>query len=877
MKTKIGILIVIIILVITNYYYSFNLNKISPEKLSGFSQYTLAQDSVKYLTYNLAINQPYPNTPPDDRKYWLVDLKDNFDLYFGNYTDLDMAEKRVVEMEKWGNNLSISMAKLSSSEKRLDTWENFVAQRYRTYIDRYIQDQVEKPLGSACDYSEYTKAYENAIKVKKLLLSHQRRLELVTYNLHVDAKKLAYIQELVGSGFRELNTRIDKYISDYSPEFFTYDLKPLKYSHDYGTYNIYSDNELLQKQFPKIDLKNVDVTSATDLLSDNIKSVEPLDLSVARTMVDENIDFLKYENISLNLIDNEFRKSVTKTGQFEYLINLTDLKPLTKYYLRYSYQIQNTHPKLDHPLLNFSVINQYLEYSKKLKKEALVTNKFVDGPIIPNNIKKTYEQILDIPDMKMLDIKYQLTITSPFELDTKNLSNIKVEMYEFIDPEITISKVGYINKPTIEYVKKDSNEYQIAYTNLSKSQIDEVISKLGWGWEVVPQKSESQKVRKLESNKTETITVKFTLLNKIIFILSLIFTYLMLGKYIFLSLKFIWKYFWKIVSVICLKSKIFLLSISLFLIIIDIFLIPKTYDIITFSLIILWIGAVVGYRLEGRFSFASALAFLVICPISLILKNEFIAEKAAIWTYMFLVVGTVQSLIELKVGNSSRVDLDEYWAKIKPILIPIVLLLQNKLTIAFGYIYNKLLVFNNYLHHIFTKKRSPKDVAIFGIKVIVVAIILVVTIITSIFIVKKAYEKYQVEYKKYQRNAMNPAIRKSEPYYVYKGTKVLLRGDLFGLTNEEEQRLMSDAGELPYSFWDDSKIVFEVPIDWKPGEHSIWIEKKINWETKWMITKSNEVKIKLLPITGKITPEDDKYFEQLKKLDKETLKLNGYN
>lgn len=50
-------------------------------------------------------------------------------------------------------------------------------------------------------------------------------------------------------------------------------------------------------------------------------------------------------------------------------------------------------------------------------------------------------------------------------------------------------------------------------------------------------------------------------------------------------------------------------------------------------------------KFEGRYAFAVALYFLVLCPFLQIIKNPKAAENAAIFTYYFLVTGTLQELI----------------------------------------------------------------------------------------------------------------------------------------------------------------------------------------------------------------------------------------
>jgi hypothetical protein len=74
------------------------------------------------------------------------------------------------------------------------------------------------------------------------------------------------------------------------------------------------------------------------------------------------------------------------------------------------------------------------------------------------------------------------------------------------------------------------------------------------------------------------------------------------------------------------------------------------FDLVLF-LTGLWILAVRHYKFEGRVSIAIALFFLTLCPFLLIFKKEPIAEKAAIWAYMFLVVGVVKEIWLLRSRN----------------------------------------------------------------------------------------------------------------------------------------------------------------------------------------------------------------------------------
>ena len=93
-------------------------------------------------------------------------------------------------------------------------------------------------------------------------------------------------------------------------------------------------------------------------------------------------------------------------------------------------------------------------------------------------------------------------------------------------------------------------------------------------------------------------------------------------------------------------SKKIILPIVIFGIIFDIFIFHSTSDLLILFLTGLWIWSIRIFKFNGRVSIASTLVFLLMCPFLLILNKELIAEKSAIWAYMFLAVGVVQEFVE---------------------------------------------------------------------------------------------------------------------------------------------------------------------------------------------------------------------------------------
>lgn len=124
--------------------------------------------------------------------------------------------------------------------------------------------------------------------------------------------------------------------------------------------------------------------------------------------------------------------------------------------------------------------------------------------------------------------------------------------------------------------------------------------------------------------------------------------------------------------------------------------------------------------------------------------------------------------------------------------------------------------------------------------------------------------------------ARHPLIKVVKPSIAYYDTKVVLIGKGFGWKGKIDTKFKYQEGKIDISLWTDTKVVFTVPLHWKVGDMSIWVQKPIEWDGKNINVKSNEVKLRLISRDDGWDKDDDAYFEQLKHLDKETLRLNGY-
>lgn len=71
------------------------------------------------------------------------------------------------------------------------------------------------------------------------------------------------------------------------------------------------------------------------------------------------------------------------------------------------------------------------------------------------------------------------------------------------------------------------------------------------------------------------------------------------------------------------------------------------------TLILIYFGMAIVWKLTSRISAGLALFFLASCPVLLIFKNEALAETFAVYAYYFLVVTVIGEILSLKRGDSS--------------------------------------------------------------------------------------------------------------------------------------------------------------------------------------------------------------------------------
>ncbi|MFH1863946.1 MAG: hypothetical protein ABIJ85_03510 [bacterium] len=104
----------------------------------------------------------------------------------------------------------------------------------------------------------------------------------------------------------------------------------------------------------------------------------------------------------------------------------------------------------------------------------------------------------------------------------------------------------------------------------------------------------------------------------------------------------------------------YLTLFALVLILYDVFWLTKSYDFLFLGLLFFWGLISFRFRFEPRIAAVFALGFLVLTPIVLISGQDALAEKTAVWAYLFLCITVAQQVYELKKETVNLFSLNSF-------------------------------------------------------------------------------------------------------------------------------------------------------------------------------------------------------------------------
>jgi hypothetical protein len=306
---------------------------------------------------------------------------------------------------------------------------------------------------------------------------------------------------------------------------------------------------------------------------------------------------------------------------------------------------------------------------------------------------------------------------------------------------------------------------------------------------------------------------------------------------------------------------------------------PKTIEYPIFFLAVIWLISDASIGIRSKNTYSVAFIFLIFVPLLIISEMNSHAERAALISYLFLFLGSIQLLQETYADTFSRIGRIPIF---KPLFlfVHVIFTIINRtirvITIVITHGLNRLKEkFNLFLAKIIKKSpETPKDFAIVIFKLFISSLILITILLvisTSIILITREINH------RFTRMAINPKVKSVSPKYVYPANKIIIRGTNFGWKQNGKIRLMTDSGEVTTDLWTDTKIILTVPLHWKAGDRPLWIEKETLWEDRIITVKSSTKVIKLLEISNGLNEDYDAYIKQFENLDDEVLKLNGYD
>ena len=805
-------------------------------------------------------------------KYQLIQLIEKVDLKSKKFTPLFFADKRIAELMKWGKDFEYQI------------WENILNRYYNSVSFSLSHLPISQPLGPLTEIYSHVLTHRNLISQK--------------INEVYDNKQKQLLVILTDNIFQSIEKRILKLLPLTSPDLITYSLNDILKNKDFGyfdvsvdstnllNFNLTNTNLVIDDQLffiSKFDQENNQLVFHNIPLTGNEKSIsfhfKPINLTPSKTWEEKipPIDKKPYQYI---LPVNNLPYATNYRYQFESKINQSAQLQLEQQYATMEAELNPKNKKVlyYYPTEKTDTLINYTQYS--------------------HYVPFAFKDQINVENLRPNIIQTWVKLISQKQLSLEEIKSLQFNIYPYVSPSITMTKIAPLANyvPKINLFQLPGQRYQLSLQNTTAQQEQFIFSSLGFGWK--------------PSHSLSTAAVNLGFWPRPVLGYLLLFSLLSLffyGNYLFLkfkkpqqtnwveklfsyktydliilTIKWPFKLIWKVIKYVSINIRLFWLIISLLGILFDIFIFKKNSDFITLLLTITWILTMIGYRLEARTSFLFALFYLVLCPFLLILKLDFIAEKAAIWTYMMLVVGTIQSIIELKTNPTNLKDPFTVINKISLVLLLVLNYLKQKLLslifIVINFFVGIIKLFIN------TKPRTMLDILLNIVKVVLFFTIF----FFGLFILSKAVysigtnicQQYQKKVAQEKRErlwkSIIPTVDKIEPSLVYRGTKVVIYGRNFGWKNEPEIKLYKDNKEIIPDEITDDKVVFSVPLDWSYGKQTFQIEKIVGWDGKDIKVQTDNFSVKIIPVTGTYTKDDEEYFRLLPSLSPETRKRNGY-
>jgi len=890
-KTKVRILLFLVFIFGLSSFVLFKFQDQHPKKIffksnTSFGKIYTLSPIFKSDNLNLDDSVIFPRTTisPKSVFYFFANFIEKTNLKNTSFNNFFFAQKRVVELTKWGKELQI-MGDIKDTDQLKNWWQKKEPKIWQFYkvknfssweatLARYtllIEDEIK-----AIQSSNQEDFYTNLIALKGYIKTNQLNVEAIILSLEKSEEDKNYLISLSGKVFAYLIKKIDDIVPSYDPLRLNYSLQQLIKDKEYGRYVIFIDAIGLPsylKTASKIKIDGIEINQNEKITDD-----QSIEFPNVKIDIDSDLITLQLRNIIIPLKGIEWQQAFNENNQiYQYYFIQPTIKENLNYLLNFSYNFKN----------RVGLMLEKVTIEKNNKNSQAIIDRFLFVR------KKTlYQKVVNFGQDQ--NSYYQFDLISNQSISQKELSQIYIEYQPVIDPEITLEKIDVLpgRIPSIDYKKIKENQYLITVKNSTSAQDKLFSDSLKFWWRIKSKTSFSDGYKVLV--EFWPIRVSFFLIF-LTFITFLTFVYYLALKkrqrgqvnwidriliYVSTLAKKIINVFIKafVAPFIILKrflipqatdKRLIFLSLVFLGLFIDFFITIQSVNLIIYLTIFFWVLVMIGYRIEEKANFMLALGFLILCLFLLILQKGAMAEKFAIWTFMFLLVGTMYSVLSLKYSREKAVlislnDLP------KAIIDDSTLIRfwKPSLNNFFNYI-------KSFYHRIIQFYRpitfSLNDILRLSTRIVLSLIFIAFFTLTFLNV-------RQTINRNIGRVRLNPVITKIEPEIVYHSNKIIIRGYNFGWKQYDKVRLMTQYGEAHVGpdLWTNSRIILPVPLHWKIEDIYFWVEKTVGWEGKNIVVKSKVEKIKLISRLDPWEEEDDQYFEQLKHLDSETLKLNGY-
>lgn len=754
--------------------------------ISGKSpEYLLNPIKIQELTSTQNVNYPHVNISSNRPEYPIVNIIQFWNLNKKGADNLFYASKHIAEILQFSSD--VSWASIMNSYKSL-------------VFKQLVQDaNIEDPRVKLKRY----------LYINSQVNSHKNDLYKILSKSNKIKDEKVVLMRIIERTFSEIQTEINRYLPPIRINYFTYPLfDPL----------IDRENGVYEAQFI------IDNNASDDIKHINVSGKDNYLFIPSKTRLKKlKIDWQRIKDANNTPV---YSAQIEKPFEKETLVEIG-------YHLDREAKI--IIKNVDKEMGTDSSDGDEIFYEIVYPKEK------------PDVLFKTLTNHTNDKETTKFEIWVEL-LNQPQESYNSSVPKINLTLHEIIDPppDILLTKKSYGSEsiPKIKIKKINLFQYQLAVEEEDFFNNRQIRYNLSFGWAA--------------DNSTKIMTFfpgVFTI--KLLYIFSLLsifygiclITKKPLDKILFLFIKQkispldrIKKSIIRVLKRILIFSRPFSLLLGVIFLLIETFAHNQSSDVLILITILLWMIATVGYSLGSRYSFILSMAFFLTSACFLIIKpnnnvnfnseaiskNEIIANKFAVWTILFLILGIISTLLETKFSFKKSL-------KFKPTIVQLFHNLKMIHATALDYLRR----YPNVIQNV----RTIKD--FFIPKKITIKYILKIMLITvSLTIGGMAYLNFNNYEQARKRKILIISV---SPKKAIQASPVLLKGYNLGIKSDDTYKVMSNTGPIQdIQEWHNDKVIFSVPLSFAPGNYSIWVErqKDESFKDEGMI-KSNKVTIEV--------------------------------